>query len=280
VSVENINSNTIVESTITIGEIRSLLKNERLIPFIGAGLSKNLGLPNWEGLIQILADDLDLSPREFDIKGDFLQFAEYYILVKGSVEEFKQMMHRYLHPSEEAIINSPIYNTLVDLRFPIIYTTNFDDIIERAYALKKVKYHAISDLPDLISYPKHTPQIVKIHGTYNDDSGIVLTESHFFDRLEFENAIDIKFKHDLLGNTMMFLGYSFRDINIRYRIYEMMKFKQQAHADSEGRPTAILIDFNIGRVRKKVLSARGIPFVELCSDNKGRRVAEFLQLLR
>lgn len=273
-------SETIVDTSITIGRIRDLLKGERLIPFIGAGLSKNLGLPNWEGLIQILADDLDLSPREFDIKGDFLQFAEYYILVKGSVEEFKQTMHRYLHPTDEAIIKSPIYNTLVELRFPIIYTTNFDDIIERAYRLKGIKYHSISDLPDLLSYPKRVPQIVKIHGTYNDDSGIVLTESHFFDRLEFENAIDIKFKHDLLANTMMFLGYSFRDLNIRYRIYEMMKFKQRAQADQPEAPTAIFVDFKIGRVRKKVLSARGIPYVELNHDNKGRRVAEFLDLLR
>jgi hypothetical protein len=270
---------TIVESSITVGAIRQLIRTEHLIPFIGAGLSKNLGLPNWEGLIQILADDLELSPREFDIKGDFLQFAEYYVLVKGSIDEFKQMMHRYLHPTDEAIMNSPIYQSLVDLRFPIIYTTNFDDIIERAYQLKNVTYHAISDLRDLVSLPKHVPQVVKIHGTYNNDSGIVLTESHFFDRLEYENVIDIKFKHDLLSNTMMFLGYSFRDLNIRYRIYEMMKFKHQGTVADNQIPTAIFVDFNIGKVRKKVLSARGIPFVELNSDNKGRRVAEFLELL-
>lgn len=271
---------TIQDSTITIDQLRDLREERRLIPFIGAGLSKNLGLPNWEGLIQLLADDLNVPMREFDLRGDFLQIAEYYLLVKGDIDAFKKMMHRFLHPTDESILKSPIYNTLVELQFPIIYTTNFDDIIERAYTLKGIPYHAISDMKDLVAPPHKTTQIVKIHGTYNDDSSIVLTESHFFKRLEFENAIDIKFKHDLLGHSVMFIGYSFRDINIRYRIYEMMKYKRKLLEDQDVVPTAIFIDFNIGKIRKKILSSRRIPFVELIDENKGQRVAEFFEMLR
>ena len=135
-------------------------------------------------------------------------------------------------------------------------------------------------MEDLVTIRKGVTQIVKIHGTYNDHSSIVLTESHFFNRLEFENAVDIKFKHDLLGHTVMFLGYSFRDINIRYRIYEMMKFKQQVQRMTVQIPSAVFVDFNIGRIRKRILASRGIPVVELTDDEKGRRVAEFLDLLR
>lgn len=270
----------ILESTIEPEQIRQLREGGRLIPFIGAGLSKNLGLPDWNELIKLLAADLNLAPREFDLKGDFLQLAEYYLLVKGDVSEFKKMMIRFLHPPDEAITGSRIYNNLVDLNFPIIYTTNFDDIIERAYSLKGVPYHSVSDMDDLVSSPKGVTQIIKIHGTYNNQSNIVLTESHFFDRLEYETAIDIKFKHDILGATIMFLGYSFRDINIRYRIYEMMKFKHQVRRAGLECPTAIFVDFRIGKIRRLVLQSRGIPVVELKNDNKGRRVAQFLELLR
>lgn len=275
-----ISTETIIESTIPVERIRELREDGRLIPFIGAGLSKNLGLPNWEGLIRLLAEDLGLEAREFDLRGDFLQIAEYYLLVKGDIGAFKKMMHRFLHPADRDIQRSPIYNTLVDLNFPFIYTTNFDDIIERAYQLKGRPWHAISDMHHLLAPPRNVTQIVKIHGTYNDDSSIVLTESHFFNRLEFENAIDIKFKHDLLGHTFMFIGYSFRDINIRYRIYEMMKYKHQVQSAAVQIPTAIFVDFKIGQIRKKILAARGIPTVELNHDNKGKRVAEFLDLLR
>lgn len=268
------------ESSISIEEIKQLREQERLIPFIGAGLSKNLGLPNWEGLIRILADDLQLAPRDFDLKGDFLQIAEYYLLVKGNIDAFKKMMHKFLHPPDQSILDSPIYNTLVDLDFPFIYTTNFDDIIERAYQLKGVPYHAITDMEDLLNTDKDVNQVIKIHGTYNNDSNIVLTESHFFNRLEFENAIDIKFKHDLFGHTALFLGYSFRDINIRYRVYEMMKYRHQMRHSAKTLPAAIFVDFNIGRIRKKILASRGIPIVELRDDNKGHRVAQFLDMLR
>lgn len=270
----------VYETTISIEEIRKLREQERLIPFIGAGLSKNLGLPNWEGLIRILAEDLNLSPNDFDLKGDFLQFAEYYLLEKGNIDSFKKMMHRFLHPADKEILDSPIYNTLVDLDFPFIYTTNFDDIIERAYQLKGVPYQAISDLEDLLSTDKDVNQVIKIHGTYNDDSNIVISESHFFNRLEFENAIDIKFKHDLFGHTALFMGYSFRDINIRYRIYEMIKYRHQMRHSKKSIPAAIFVDFNTGRIRKKILASRGIPVVELKDDYKGQRVAEFLDLLR
>jgi hypothetical protein len=61
----------------------------------------------------------------------------------------------------------------------------------------------------------------------------------------------------------------------------MMKFKHQARRrDVKHLPSAIFVDFNIGEVRKKVLAARDIPTVELNADNKGKRVAEFLELLR
>jgi len=266
--------------TISVKQIRKLRLARRLVPFIGAGLGKNLGLPDWGDLTELLAAELDLSPREFDLKGDFLQLAEYYQIVKGDLQEFRRKMRRFLHPPDEAILDSDIYSNLVALNFPTIYTTNFDDIIERAFALRSRPCHAISDMQDLIDAPLDVTHVVKIHGTYNTDSALVLTESQFFDRMEFESAIDIKFKHDLLSHAFLFLGYSFRDINIRYRIYEMMKYKRQVCHGLAECPTAIFVDFNIGPVRRRVLANRGIPVVELADDDRGARVAEFLAALR
>jgi len=35
---------------------------------------------------------------------------------------------------------------------------------------------------------------VKLHGTFDDDASLVLTETSYFDRLEFESPIDIKMR--------------------------------------------------------------------------------------
>jgi hypothetical protein len=240
----------------------------------------NLGLPDWSELIGVLARELDLEPEDCYQTDDFLQVAEYYLLEKGDSGPLRNIMNRFLEPGEDAIRNSEIHETLVELNFPIIYTTNYDEIIESAYRLLGVPCHAISDMDDLMTAPNGVTQIVKIHGTYSKIGGIVLTESHYFSRLEFETAIDIKFKHDILSSTILFLGYSFRDINIRYRIYEMMKFKHQVRKSRAQQPTAVFTDFSVDKVRKRVLTNRGIPVVELKDDDKAKRVAEFLNALR
>ena len=52
---------------------------------------------------------------------------------------------------------------------------------------------AYTVLPDATA-PADATHIVKFHGTFDDDASLVLTESSYFDRLEFESAIDIKLR--------------------------------------------------------------------------------------
>lgn len=57
-------------------------KEGRLILFVGAGVSANLGLPTWSKLIDHLADELGYDPDVFKIYGNFLVLAEYYRIKK------------------------------------------------------------------------------------------------------------------------------------------------------------------------------------------------------
>ena len=43
---------------------------------------------------------------------------------------------------------------------------------------------------------------------FSDDSSIVLTESSYFERLEFNSPLDIKLRSDMLGKTILYIGYS------------------------------------------------------------------------
>ncbi len=51
------------------------------------------------------------------------------------------------------------------------------------------------------------------------DASIVLGESSYFRRLDLESPLDIKLRADLPGRTVMFIGYSLADVNIRYLFY-------------------------------------------------------------
>ena len=116
--------------------IRELRRDESLIPFVGAGLSIPLGLPSWDDVLDIIARQLGYTPDVFKLNGDSLQLAEYYVAMKGSIGPLRSEMDRLFNPTDEQILASRAHNALVDMRLPLLYTTNYDRIIERAYALR------------------------------------------------------------------------------------------------------------------------------------------------
>lgn len=88
----------------------------------------------------------------------------------------------------------------------------------------EVPYDKIASVADLVSAAEGRRQIVKFHGDFDDESSIVLDETSYFQRLNYESPLDIKLSNDVLGNSVLFIGYSISDINIRllfYRLTEM-----------------------------------------------------------
>ena len=51
-----------------------------------------------------------------------LQIAEYYRLEKNSIGSLRSWMDRTWHVTDDALRQSKIYNHLIDLEFPFIYT--------------------------------------------------------------------------------------------------------------------------------------------------------------
>lgn len=263
------------ESTV----LRDIRRSGHLIPFIGAGLSVPLGLPSWAELLDIVAGHVGYDPRVFKLTGNTYQLAEYYVAVKGSIGPLRSEMDRMFNPSDEAIRASRAHSALVDMHGGIIYTTNYDRIIERAFALRGVPSHTIASIDDIADVPPDATQIVKFHGTFDDDASLVLTESNYFDRLQFESAMDIKLRADMLGKCLLFIGYSLSDINIRYMLYKLHKLRSQLKRDVNRMPSAYLATFSAGEVQRTLLAQWDVSVIELDPLNKASSVAAFLESL-
>lgn len=259
--------------------LRDLRQDGKLIPFVGAGLSIPLGLPSWSRLLDIIADQLEYDPEVFKLSGNNLQLAEYYVATKGSIGPLRSEMDRLFNPKDEAIASSRAHNALVDMGLPLIYTTNYDRIIERAFELKRVPCHTIANIDDISIAPADATHVVKFHGTFSDDASLVLTESSYFDRLEFESAIDIKLRADILGRSLLFVGYSLSDINIRYMLYKLHKLRHRVKRDSNRLPSAYLITFGAGEVQRTLLAQWDVLVVDLDPIDKSRSMDLFLEQL-
>ena len=257
-------------------DLKSLQQQNRLIPFVGSGLSEPLGLPDWSKLIDFIADQLDYDPEVFKLNGTGLQLADYYVAI-NRIGPLRSKMDRMFNPTDDQIRKSRAHSALVKMKLPLIYTTNYDSIIERAFDLRRESYHKIANLDDIASAPNDTStQIVKLHGTFEDDDSLVLTETNYFDRLEFESPIDIKMRADILGKTLLFIGYSLSDINIRYMIYKLHKMRKQMRRETN---IGYLTTFGSNDIQRTLLARWNIRIVDLDPEDDSRSVAEFLESL-
>jgi hypothetical protein len=137
---------------------------------------------------------------------NYLTLAEYYRIRQGSIGSLRSWMDRNWSIPDDALAASKVHDLICSLDFPIVYTTNFDRNLERAFELKGKPFVKIVSAKDIARVRDGVTQIVKFHGDFDDDQSIVIAETDYLDRLSFESPLDIKFRADALGKTILFVG--------------------------------------------------------------------------
>nr|WP_251047698.1 SIR2 family protein [Planococcus sp. ISL-110] len=184
-------------------------------------------------------------------------------------------MDRVWHNPSFNIANSAIYREIIKLDFPVIYTTNFDRWLEYAYDHYGKEYTKITNVADMTLTENNKTQIIKFHGDFDDDSSIVLTESSYFNRLDFETSLDIKLRSDSLEKSILFIGYSLSDINIRYMLYKL-HHQWKASKYEHLRPKSYIFLTDPNPVREAILNERGIIPIVYQNDDPGKALTNFL----
>jgi hypothetical protein len=242
------------------------VRARQTILFVGAGVSINLGLPSWGDLIKEMASQLDYDPMVFEGHGGYLELAEYYQLKNTSMGPLRSWMDRTWHTDEAKVDSSRIHQAIVDLGCPTIYTTNYDRWIEIAFQRRKKSFVKIANVGDFTKIRDGVTQIVKLHGDFDDDSSLVLTETSYFERLAFESPLDIKLRSDSIGRTILFVGYSLSDINVRYLLYKLHCLWAKS-AFAAARPKSFMFLTRPNPVQEAILEQRGIlPIVSEVDD--------------
>jgi hypothetical protein len=234
------------------------VRQRRLLPFIGAGFSKNIsgGFPNWSELIRHSADLLDYDPDILLSQGDYLQIAEY-LNTKHRLGELYNLVAKQLDNDSFDVAYSRAHLLLSYFDVQSIFTTNWDSWIEKGFEHEGIPFSKIVTHHDFVSprrcsnkstrrgalHPstalagirqafKETT-IVKFHGDFSNHDSIVFKESDYYNRLDFDHPLDIKLRSEIIGRSVLFLGYSFSDPNVRYIWHKLTKAMRVIEAEDQ-----------------------------------------------
>jgi hypothetical protein len=244
--------------------------------FVGSGVSQNLGLPSWEELIDQMASQLGYDSAVFKAQGSFFELAEYYQIKKTSLGSLRSWMDRTWHTDESRVDSSRVHQAIINLNFPIIYTTNYDKWLEIAFTRGGKQIVKIANVGDFTSIRETATQIIKLHGDFEDDRSLVLTEASYFERLPFESPLDIKLRSDSIGKTILFVGYGLSDPNIRYLLYKLHRLWAESPFAAE-RPKSYMFLTRPNAVQETILDRRGIVPIISEEDDAGTGLTNFLE---
>ncbi len=179
--------------------------------FAGAGLSIPAGFVNWSELMSEIAEDLGLN---ISTETDLVSLAQYHVNENRTRSKInRKILEEFVEDVEET------ENHKFIARLPIssIWTTNYDNLIERAFENENkvvdVKY---SNNQLLTTKPKRDVVIYKMHGDVNHPSEAILTKEQYEDYHRTHEPFINALTGELTTKTFLFIGFSFTDPNLDY----------------------------------------------------------------
>ena len=190
----------------------SALRRRSAAAFLGAGLSQGAGYPTWQGLLKDAALELGLDVRQ---DCDLVDVAQFVVNEDGGE---RARLNQLIKESFETIKPVPeAMKVLARLPLANIWTTNYDTLMERAYAEVRRSAPEVKRHHGDLTLRHHAQTVLyKMHGSVETPESCVITkhdfETYARDRAGFLHLLAA----DYIEKTFLFLGLSFRDPNINY----------------------------------------------------------------
>ena len=240
--------------------IKQALHSGRVVPFLGSGASlpadhddaatlkpELLRPPSAAQLTRYLATRCDITPEDAT---DLPRTAQHYDTMLGLGSLYEQLHHVFAQPFPPARLHKFLAHIP---SLPLIVTTNYDDLIERAFREVNRPYHlvmynrgtnkvriwrhgaaepeeALAKNCDITVSPGSPTVIYKMHGTVDPSAAsgddYVITEEdyvEFLSRLGTSGVMPAAFAEVFRTSHILFLGYSLRDWNVRVVLHEIWR---------------------------------------------------------
>ncbi len=217
------NDNVKINCNIDWDALLDDLREETLVPFLGAGLSlgqkSSQGLPSGTELAEYLADKCNYPGEDHF---DLLRVAQFFALKRGEMKLRNSVKEKL---SSENVQPNEAHKILAGWPIKFVFTTNYDNLMERAFVMNgkdpaKAIYNRFGDQEQIKSESTiNSPLVYKLHGSLDDIDSMVITEDNYIDFLisliEGNPKIPDNVRNCFQTNSILFIGYGLKDWNIR-----------------------------------------------------------------
>lgn len=210
--------------------VKKYAKNLRLgkaAVFFGAGMSAGAGYVDWKSLLKDVASELELDITE---ENDLISLAQYYVSYKQNKKPLIEAIIENLSIEKKPTLSHEI---LASMPLDTYWTTNYDDMIERALKERGKRIDVKRRDKDLLYPIKGADATVyKMHGDITDSSDAVITKEDYELYQDTHGSMLNVLKGDLTTKSFLFLGYGFNDpdlIDLLSRIRCMVGEEKQVH---------------------------------------------------
>ncbi|ATE61884.1 SIR2 family protein [Thauera sinica] len=210
-----------------IGNFGDKILNGEAALFVGAGVSRSAGFVDWKALLSDVADELDLDIGK---EHDLLALAQYHVNGHGGRAELnQQLIDVFTRDAEQ----TEMHSTLARLPIDTVWTTNYDQLLEKAYESAGRRVEVKLSIQNLAQARKgRDVTLYKMHGCVTQPHDAVLTKQDYeiydLERRLFTDSL----KGDFIEKTILFLGFSFSDPNVERilaKVREQLGQNQRTH---------------------------------------------------
>lgn len=188
--------------------LREAQNENRLVLFIGAGISADSGMPLWSEAIDKISKALDLQKQN----DDTLKIPQYYYNSRGK-KEYNEFMRKIFKYGED-LKTTTLHKKLIGLGTNTIITTNYDHLIEKAAQENGEVMQVVSQDIDL-PYLRSGRQLIKIHGDFEHDNYVLKEDDYLHYSSNFK-LIETYIKSIIGSKIVLFVGYYLSDPDIKH----------------------------------------------------------------
>lgn len=237
-----------------LNELCQLIRQEKVLLWVGSGFSSYAGYPTGTELISIILSQISESSDKVSNSESILlkDVADFFVESNGRNDLNSLLIKEFGKPPSRCDLHESL--ALIN-RIKYIVTTNYDVLFEKSYGDKLVVVSRDKDLPDSGKNPDKTI-LLKIHGDISRPDSIVIT-SEDYKKFQSDTIVWSEIRSLLSKYVVVFIGYSLNDPNVKTMLNDIDTRLQ------EKRHPFFFISNRIDESRQLDLATHDLHFIEM-----------------